>query len=214
MSQSSTESLGGVSYVGYFILAMDSGRLDAAIAWRRGKGCDYGVYLEKPASGIGGPSCSVFKACYKPSGEAFSFLVADSWPSNSLLWDGDHLACAASGEDALAMAPEDADALLSLSSDFVGDWLESYGQAEVAAMLKFVAGSNSCLDRDAWMGAIGSGLPAEIRQEKMPDVLSVAECGSNGSLRALVGRPEPIGLEDSSWTAEQLARMRLFFDLL
>lgn len=214
MSLQSTESRAGAAYVGYFILAIESGRLEAAIAWRRESGCDYGIYLEKPATGGSGPSCSVFKACYKPSGEAFSFLVADAWPSDSGRWDGDHLAGGAGGEDALLMEPGDADALLRLSSDFVGEWLESYGEAEVAAMLKFVAGSNLRSEGGAWMGAISSGLPAEVRQDKMPDVLSVAECDSNGSLRALVGRPEHVAMEDSSWTAEQLARMRLFFDLL
>lgn len=214
MSRPSTESRAGAAYVGYFILAINSGRLEAAIAWRRERGCDYGIYLEKSATGESGPSCSVFKASYKPSGESFSFLVADAWPSGSGRWDGDHLADVSGCENALRMEAEDADALLRLSSDFVGEWLESYGEAEVAAMLKFVAGSNFCSGAEAWVGTISSGLPAEVRQDKMPDVLSVAECGSNGSLRALVGRPEHVGLEDSSWTAEQLARMRFFFDLL
>lgn len=212
MSPQRAEAAGRLPYVGYFKLSANSGRLEFAIAWRREGGCDYGIYLAKPASSGLGSSCFAFKAAYGASGEARSFLVADAWPSILGAWDGDHVPALSSSANGPAMEGADEEILRQLSADFVGEWLESYGEGEVAAMLKFVVGSAPGAQKDGWMEALLSGLPAEIRGEKMPDLLSVADCDSSGALLALIGAPA--GSAGAAWEAEQLARMRLFFDLL
>lgn len=200
-----------IQYHCCFLLNPPHGSLSMGIAWRRIGNCDYGVYLTRRAVGVDqSPNCTVFRASYSPRGEIQSFLVADSWVRPGMIWDDDHVNPAKAG---IVVSSTDIDQLRDLANVFFSDWIESFGASDAHVLLKQLVGGVRVAQEDVVGGILFSGLPAEIKKNKLPDVLSCAEMTEQGFLYSFLPFPERF---DSDPQIVKLleSKMQMFFELL
>lgn len=188
--------------------------LNMAIAWKRVGGHDYGIYLTR---GEGpedhSPACTWFKASYSARGEIVAFHVKDGLSkegAKGAAWDGEHIR--SSSDPGAAMDAEDLRQIESLAGAFVSQWIEPFGQSEALSALRRL-GFGGPVEQDPWRAVLGSGLPAEIKRGRLPDVLSLAESTEHGFLYAFLPYPERLGQTGGAHALLE-AKMRLFFELL
>lgn len=192
-----------------FLIEKANAALNMAIAWRRTGACDYGVYLTKRCGSEDlSPMCTVFKASYSTSGKINSFMVSDRWVKNGDTWDEDHLNPFAG---ASMVSNDDARHSEILGRAFFGEWLEPFGAADAFSMLKD-AGLLLGPVEDHGLAVLSSGLPAAIKKNKLPDVLSCAEANDHGLLYSFIPFPERLGGGNGVELLEN--KMRMFFELL
>lgn len=180
-----------------------------AIAWTRVGGADYGVYLTKRSSSEdSSPLCSVFKAGYSQKGSIHSFAVCDAWAQGSSVWEEDHVD---PDRGSHPMSKEDGLRVEGLVRAFVADWLESFGEGRAVDLLR-ASGVKGRPRVFSWRHALNSGLPVEIRANRMPDVFSRAEPVGGGQIHSFIPFPERLGHDGPGKLLEE--KMRLFFELL
>ena len=186
-----------------FLLSADGRDMKIGICWRRVGNCDYGVYLaceeERPQS-------TFFKAIYSPKGELESFLVIDAPPKEGMRWEEDHVSYA---ENLPEISKPCRDVLRDLGNSFYGEWLESFGMSEAAKLLRRTVQAELAKE-DKLSAALNSGLPLQVKSEKMPDVLACAEMTERNFLYSFLPGQEN-GVAQKSLLE---AKMRLFFELI
>jgi len=200
-----------VQYHCCFLLNPPLGSLSMGIAWRRIGKYDYGVYLTRRVKDSDqSPNCTVFRASYSPRGELQSFLVSDSWVKPGMFWDDDHVNPSKSG---IVVSVADMEQLRDLANIFFLDWIESFGSSDAEILLKQLIGGGKLAQEDVVNGVLFSGLPAEIKKNKLPDVLSCAEMTEQGFLYSFLPFPERF---DSDPQIVKLleSKMEMFFELL
>lgn len=153
--------------------------------------------------------CTWFKASYSSHGKILAFHVKDGLAKEGATWDEDHIRL---GSKPVAMDAEDIKHIENLAASFLSQWLESFGQSDALSVLRRL-GIVGVAEKDAWRNVLQSGLPAEIKRGRLPDVLSCAESTEQGFLYAFLPYPERLGQTDGAYALLE-AKMRLFFELL
>jgi hypothetical protein len=127
-----------------------------------------------------------------------------------MFWDDDHVNPSKSG---IVVSVADMEQLRDLANIFFLDWIESFGSSDAEILLKQLIGGGKLAQEDVVNGVLFSGLPAEIKKNKLPDVLSCAEMTEQGFLYSFLPFPERF---DSDPQIVKLleSKMEMFFELL